>query len=78
MNKAAVLVIRMISFFFRSIGGRACRFHPSCSAYGAEAFAAHGFLRAAGLTLGRVLRCQPLSAGGYDPVPGVSWKKERS
>jgi hypothetical protein len=47
---------------------RACRFHPSCSAYAEEALARHG-LRGVRLALGRVLRCHPLNAGGPDPVP---------
>ena len=48
----------------------ACRFYPSCSHYALMAFEAHGFFRGTGLTLRRLLRCQPFSRGGYDPVPG--------
>ncbi|WP_308301507.1 membrane protein insertion efficiency factor YidD [Frankia sp. AiPa1] len=47
-----------------------CRFEPSCSAYALEAVCRHGAVRGAALALVRLLRCQPLSAGGYDPVPG--------
>jgi putative membrane protein insertion efficiency factor len=47
----------------------ACRFHPTCSEYAAEAVAMHGVLRGGGLALGRLLRCNPWSAGGFDPVP---------
>ena len=46
-----------------------CRFTPTCSRYGEEAFRVHGFWRGGWLTLLRVLRCQPFCRGGYDPVP---------
>jgi uncharacterized protein len=47
----------------------ACRFHPSCSEYAAEAVEVHGALKGSLLAAGRVLRCNPWSAGGFDPVP---------
>ena len=47
----------------------ACRFHPSCSVYARDALAVHPLWRALGLTTWRLLRCQPLSKGGLDPVP---------
>ena len=45
-----------------------CRFHPSCSAYSIEALKEHGAFTGIWMTLKRILRCHPLSAGGYDPV----------
>ncbi len=45
-----------------------CRFHPSCSAYSIEALKEHGAFTGTWMTLKRILRCHPLSAGGYDPV----------
>jgi putative membrane protein insertion efficiency factor len=47
----------------------ACRFHPSCSEYAAEAVEVHGALKGSVLAASRVLRCNPWSAGGFDPVP---------
>lgn len=46
-----------------------CRFAPTCSHYAAEAFQRHGFWRGLALTLHRLVRCHPLAAGGWDPVP---------
>lgn len=50
----------------------ACRFHPSCSEFAAEAVDVHGALKGSLLAVGRVLRCNPWSAGGFDPVPTAS------
>ncbi|HTL70590.1 MAG TPA: membrane protein insertion efficiency factor YidD [Candidatus Eisenbacteria bacterium] len=69
MAELAIFLIRAVSSFFLSIGGRACRFHPSCSAYSTEAFRRFSFTRASGLTARRVLSCHPFHAGGYDPLP---------
>ena len=50
------------------LGGR-CRFHPTCSAYAAEAIRTRGALVGSALAIWRVLRCQPFARGGLDPVP---------
>ena len=46
-----------------------CRFTPSCSAYAVEAITVHGAFKGLFLSIKRVLRCNPLCKGGYDPVP---------
>ena len=46
-----------------------CRFYPTCSDYGFEAIRKYGALKGGGLTVRRLLRCQPFHPGGYDPVP---------
>lgn len=47
----------------------ACRFHPSCGDYAAQALASRGAFAGTILTLRRLLRCHPFNDGGYDPVP---------
>ena len=47
----------------------ACRFHPTCSEYAAEAIATHGPFRGLALTARRLARCHPWCEGGVDPVP---------
>ena len=49
--------------------GAGCRFLPTCSCYAADALRAHGLLRGSALAAWRLLRCNPLNAGGLDPVP---------
>jgi len=46
----------------------ACRFVPTCSEYAQEAIARYGAFRGSLMAAGRLLRCHPFSAGGYDPV----------
>jgi len=45
-----------------------CRYYPSCSTYAKESFVKYNFLKAIFKSTYRVLRCNPFSKGGYDPV----------
>ncbi len=46
-----------------------CRFEPTCSQYAMDAVREWGIVVGAFLTLRRLIRCNPFSDGGYDPVP---------
>ncbi len=62
--------------------GNTCKYYPTCSAYGLEAVQTHGALKGAALIVWRLLRCNPWSMGGYDPVPGTQaahlWELEQA
>ncbi|MGE5443304.1 MAG: membrane protein insertion efficiency factor YidD [Ignavibacteriales bacterium] len=64
----SVLLIKSYKYFISPILPPSCRFHPNCSEYAIEALGRYGFLRGLWLSLKRIARCHPLSAGGYDPV----------
>ena len=46
-----------------------CRHYPTCSEYATEAVQKHGALQGVALSFWRILRCNPFSRGGFDPVP---------
>lgn len=58
--------------------GPVCRYYPSCSHYGYEAVKTHGAVKGGGMTVWRVLRCNPWSAGGYDPVKPKNSRQARN
>jgi uncharacterized protein len=61
-------VIRLYQLTLSPLLGARCRYHPSCSAYAMGAIARYGILRGSLLAGWRLLRCNPFSHGGYDPV----------
>lgn len=69
MSKVLIALVRVYQVVISPLIGPRCRFYPSCSNYAIEAMRVHGALRGSGLAAWRVLRCNPLSNGGLDPVP---------
>lgn len=71
LNAAQRLIIATIKLYRITLSpwfGQQCRFYPSCSHYAQDAIQQYGALKGMGLTIWRILRCQPLSQGGYDPI----------
>jgi putative membrane protein insertion efficiency factor len=69
MKYIAMGLIRLYQLTLSPLLPPSCRFTPTCSQYGYEAFQRFGFFRGGWLTVKRVARCQPFNPGGYDPVP---------
>ena len=72
------MLIKAIKFYQRKISplfGPKCRFYPTCSEYAVEAIEIHGVLKGVILAVLRLVRCNPLFPGGYDPVPRKKEKK---
>ena len=64
----AVAPIRVYQRFISPAIPRRCKYEPTCSRYAVEAIREYGILRGAVLAVWRLLRCNPWSYGGYDPV----------
>lgn len=62
-------LIKLYQLAISPLLGKQCRFTPTCSQYGLEAFRKHGPLKGLYLTLWRILRCNPWGGHGHDPVP---------
>jgi putative membrane protein insertion efficiency factor len=71
--------IQLYQKFISPLLGSNCKHYPSCSSYSAEAINKHGAAKGLVLSSFRLLRCNPWSYGGYDPVPKqVQFKKPES
>lgn len=69
MRSVAVFVLRAYKLAVSPLLPPACRFHPTCSEYAAQAIAKHGVIRGGILAAKRLAKCNPLHPGGFDPVP---------
>lgn len=63
------LPIKFYRKFISPLKPACCRFYPSCSKYALEALEKYGPAKGLYLSTKRILKCNPLFKGGYDPVP---------
>ncbi len=68
-----MMMLAGIRFYRKYLSGMkrysSCKYYPTCSAYALEAVEKYGALKGGILSIWRILRCNPFSKGGYDPVP---------
>ena len=69
MKRSFIFLIKLYQLFISPIlGSNKCRYYPTCSEYAIEAIDKKGIFKGSVMTLFRILKCQPFSKGGYDPV----------
>ncbi len=69
MKKILITCIRIYQRYISPMKTTKCPYYPSCSQYGLEAIQKYGAIKGGGLAVWRIIRCNPFSKGGYDPVP---------
>ncbi|MBQ7373667.1 MAG: membrane protein insertion efficiency factor YidD [Clostridia bacterium] len=72
------LFIKILKFYKKYISAglkSGCIFTPTCSEYAMEAFEKHNFFVSIGLIIWRILRCNSINKGGFDPVPDLNKRK---
>ncbi|MDD5065406.1 MAG: membrane protein insertion efficiency factor YidD [bacterium] len=67
LRNIAISLIKLYQFLFKN-KPRTCRFEPTCSEYALSAFKKYYFLKAFLLSFIRILKCNPLFSGGFDPL----------
>lgn len=76
-KKLLLSVIRGYQLYISPLHPGCCRYTPTCSAYAKEAIELYGPLKGVGMAMWRILRCNPFSRGGYDPVPRPAGENEQ-
>ena len=78
LRRLAILPIRAYQLLLSPLVGQRCRYYPSCSEYAVQAIGRYGILRGLVLAGWRLLRCNPWSPGGVDPVEDQRLFKPRA
>ncbi len=68
LSGAAIAAIRFYQRFVSPVFPHTCRFYPTCSEYSVQAISKYGILKGGLMSIWRIIRCNPLNPGGYDPV----------
>ena len=72
-RKIFLIILAPIIFVYQKIIspllGPRCKYHPSCSSYLVQAITTHGIIKGIMLGILRIIRCNPFSGGGFNPVP---------
>ena len=68
MRKLAVIIIKGYQKIISPIFPPSCRFYPTCSEYGIQAVSKYGVIKGGVKTAWRIIRCNPFTKGGYDPL----------
>lgn len=71
-----IQLIKSYQLFVSPRSGPCCRYTPSCSQYAIDALRIHGAFKGLFLAVWRIMRCNPFSKGGYDPVPNKTSEKK--
>ena len=69
MSKVLIYLIKLYQRYISPLKRTKCPYIPTCSNYGLEAIQKYGAFKGSFLAIWRILRCNPFSKGGYDPVP---------
>ncbi len=68
MRKIFVSLIKVYQKIFSPLFPPSCRYYPTCSEYSTQAITKYGVLKGLIKSTWRILRCNPFSKGGYDPI----------
>ncbi|HPS65413.1 MAG TPA: membrane protein insertion efficiency factor YidD [Ignavibacteria bacterium] len=74
MKYIFIFIIKIYQVLLSPLFPPSCRFYPTCSNYSIEAIKTCGAFKGVYLSIKRILRCNPFSEGGFDPVPDCNHK----